>query len=52
MPPRPSSVYKDALAWLYGTQRFGIKLGLENMQRLLYELDVPGKGRAQDRREH
>ena len=42
MPPRSS--YKDALAWLYGTQRFGIKLGLENIQRLLHELDVPGKG--------
>ena len=26
--PRLSSAYKDALAWLYGTQRFGIKLGL------------------------
>jgi dihydrofolate synthase / folylpolyglutamate synthase len=38
------SAYKDALAWLYGTQRFGIKLGLENIQRLLRELDVPAKG--------
>ena len=27
--------YREALAWLYGTQRFGIKLGLENIQRLL-----------------
>ncbi|HVF72427.1 MAG TPA: folylpolyglutamate synthase/dihydrofolate synthase family protein [Chthoniobacterales bacterium] len=34
--------YQEALAWLYGTQRFGIKLGLENTQRLLRELDVPG----------
>jgi dihydrofolate synthase/folylpolyglutamate synthase len=42
--PRLSSTYKDALAWLYGTQRFGIKLGLENIQRLLRELDVPAKG--------
>lgn len=42
MPP-PSS-YQDALAWLYGTQRFGIKLGLDNIQHLLCELDVPGKG--------
>lgn len=42
--PRLSSSYQDALAWLYGTQRFGIKLGLENIQRLLCELDVPGKG--------
>jgi dihydrofolate synthase/folylpolyglutamate synthase len=35
--------YGEALAWLYGTQRFGIKLGLENVQRLLRELNVPGK---------
>ena len=41
---RLSSDYREALAWLYGTQRFGIKLGLENMQRLLCELDVPGRG--------
>ena len=27
--------YRDALAWLYGTQTFGIKLGLDNTQRLL-----------------
>lgn len=42
MPPRSS--YQDALAWLFGTQRFGIKLGLENIQRLLCGLDVPGRG--------
>jgi dihydrofolate synthase / folylpolyglutamate synthase len=35
--------YREALAWLYGTQRFGIKLGLENVQRLLRELNVPEK---------
>ncbi|HSP45357.1 MAG TPA: Mur ligase family protein, partial [Chthoniobacterales bacterium] len=35
--------YGEALAWLYGTQRFGIKLGLENVQRLLCELNLPGK---------
>jgi len=35
--------YGEALAWLYGTQRFGIKLGLENAQRLLGELNIPGK---------
>lgn len=34
--------YAEALAWLYGTQRFGIKLGLENVQRLLGELKLPG----------
>ncbi len=30
--------YRDALSWLYGLQRFGIKLGLENIERLLEEL--------------
>jgi dihydrofolate synthase / folylpolyglutamate synthase len=40
---RPSSEYQEALAWLYGTQRFGIKLGLENIHRLVGELDLPGK---------
>jgi dihydrofolate synthase / folylpolyglutamate synthase len=33
--PRPPLTYKEALAWLYGLQRFGIKLGLENIRRLL-----------------
>ena len=32
--------FKEALAWLYSLQRFGIKLGLENIQRLIGELDV------------
>jgi dihydrofolate synthase/folylpolyglutamate synthase len=41
--PRLSSAYKEALAWLYGTQRFGIKLGLENIQRLLRALEVPAE---------
>ena len=27
--------YKEALAWLYSLQRFGIKLGLENIRRLI-----------------
>jgi dihydrofolate synthase/folylpolyglutamate synthase len=27
--------YRDALAWLYGTQTFGIKLGLDNTRHLL-----------------
>jgi dihydrofolate synthase/folylpolyglutamate synthase len=35
-------IYREALDWLYGTQRFGIKLGLENVERLLRELKVPG----------
>ena len=38
--PRPLPSYKQALAWLYGLQRFGIKLGLENIQRLLIELGL------------
>lgn len=29
--------YREALAWVYGLQRFGIKLGLENTQRLIAE---------------
>jgi dihydrofolate synthase/folylpolyglutamate synthase len=37
--PRPFS-YKEALGWLYSLQRFGIKLGLENIQRLIAELHV------------
>ena len=35
--------YREALAWLYGLQRFGIKLGLENIRRLIETL------RLQDR---
>ena len=38
--PRPS--YQEALTWLFGTQRFGIKLGLENSFRLFDALDLPG----------
>jgi len=36
--------YKEALAWLYSLQRFGIKLGLENITRLIHGLnvDLPG----------
>ena len=30
--------YREALAWLYSLQRFGIKLGLENIQRCSHEL--------------
>ena len=33
-----------ALDWLYTTQLFGIKLGLENVQRLLRELNLPRPG--------
>jgi len=34
--------YREALTWLFGTQLFGIKLGLENIQRLLEALHLPG----------
>ena len=40
--PRPLLSYKQALAWLYGLQRFGIKLGLDNIRRLLDELSRSG----------
>jgi dihydrofolate synthase / folylpolyglutamate synthase len=42
--PRPLT-YKQALVWLYSLQRFGIKLGLENTERLLRELHI-GLGSA------
>jgi dihydrofolate synthase/folylpolyglutamate synthase len=34
--------YREALSWLYSLQRFGIKLGLENIERLLDELSTRG----------
>jgi len=40
--PRSRLDYKQALAWLYGLQRFGIKLGLDNIRRLLDELSRKG----------
>lgn len=33
--------YRESLSWLFQTQRFGIKLGLENSLRLFQALDVP-----------
>ncbi|MBA3883385.1 MAG: bifunctional folylpolyglutamate synthase/dihydrofolate synthase [Chthoniobacterales bacterium] len=33
--------YKASVAWLFGTQLFGIKLGLDNIHRLLAALDLP-----------
>ena len=42
--PGPPLPYKEALAWLYGLQRFGIKLGLENIRRLLAELRIDLRG--------
>lgn len=35
------SAYEETLAWLFQTQRFGIKLGLENSRRLFNALGVP-----------
>ncbi|MCB1206275.1 MAG: bifunctional folylpolyglutamate synthase/dihydrofolate synthase [Verrucomicrobiae bacterium] len=32
--------YEDSIDWLYGTQAFGIKLGLENMRRLLEAVNI------------
>jgi dihydrofolate synthase/folylpolyglutamate synthase len=36
--------YTAALAWLYSLQRFGIKLGLENIRRLIVELQIALSG--------
>jgi dihydrofolate synthase/folylpolyglutamate synthase len=33
-----------ALDWLYGTQLFGVKLGLDNVHRLLTALELPADG--------
>jgi dihydrofolate synthase / folylpolyglutamate synthase len=38
--PRSRLNYKEALSWLYGLERFGIKLGLENIRHLLIELGL------------
>ncbi|MDQ6626510.1 MAG: bifunctional folylpolyglutamate synthase/dihydrofolate synthase [Verrucomicrobiota bacterium] len=35
--------YRDSLGWLFRTQLFGIKLGLENIERLLAALGRPDK---------
>lgn len=39
-----SSSEKAALDWLYGTQLFGVKLGLENTHKLLATLGLPPSG--------
>ena len=36
--------FEESLAWLYSTQQFGIKLGLDNIRRLLDALDQPQAG--------
>jgi dihydrofolate synthase/folylpolyglutamate synthase len=33
--------YQESLGWLYSTQQFGIKLGLDNIRRLLNALGAP-----------
>ncbi|MEO8352510.1 MAG: bifunctional folylpolyglutamate synthase/dihydrofolate synthase, partial [Chthoniobacteraceae bacterium] len=39
--------YREAVTWLYSTQLFGIKLGLENMRRLWALLETnPTRGRT------
>jgi len=38
--------YESALAWLYGTQAHGIKLGLENTRRLLHRFELFDRLRA------
>jgi dihydrofolate synthase/folylpolyglutamate synthase len=44
---RLSSSYQEALTWLYSLQRFGIKLGLENIRRLIDALHIDlGKARV------
>ena len=40
--PQAPLTYKEALAWLYSLQLFGIKLGLENIRRLIAELSRRG----------
>ncbi len=37
---RSFSSYPEALSWLYQLERFGIKLGLENAQRLFAALEI------------
>jgi dihydrofolate synthase/folylpolyglutamate synthase len=41
-----SRAYRHHLSWLYGLQKFGIKLGLENIQRLVAELNITVTGRV------
>ncbi len=36
--------YPSAIAWLYSTQQFGIKPGLDNTRKLLKALQLPGTG--------
>ena len=38
-----NTAYDTAVEWLFATQQRGVKLGLENMRRLLATLDAPEK---------
>ena len=40
----PAAQEKTQLDWLYSTQLFGIKLGLDNVRKLLREMDLPAEG--------
>lgn len=39
-----TSLAQQAIDWLYGTQFFGIKLGLDNVRRLLAGMGLPASG--------
>ena len=41
---KPAQQERAALDWIYGTQSFGIKLGLENVTKLMGVLGVPKEG--------
>lgn len=41
---RSFTMSTPALDWLYSTQLFGIKLGLENVEKLLAALELPAQG--------
>lgn len=41
---RSFTMSTPALDWLYSTQLFGIKLGLENVEKLLAALNLPAQG--------
>ena len=56
VPDAAAVNYHEALQWLYGTQLHGIRLGLENIRRLLealgVELEAPGGAALSARRGH
>lgn len=44
MTDTPTTTARQEIDWLYGTQLFGIKLGLDNVRRLLGEMGLPAAG--------